>query len=59
MHEFTIALNIIDIAKEYAIKAGTEKVIEIEIEVGDVSGVVFEALEFALENATLHTLLVT
>ncbi|MFC2101202.1 hydrogenase maturation nickel metallochaperone HypA [Bacteroidota bacterium] len=57
MHEFTIALNVIDIAKEYSRKANSEKVLEIEIEVGEVSGIVYEALEFALNSATKNTLL--
>ena len=57
MHEFTIALNVIDIAREYAEKAKSDKVIEIEIEVGEVSGIVYEALEFALDSAAKNTLL--
>ena len=51
MHELSIAMNIIDIAGEYAAKANTKTINEIEIEVGELSGVVIEALEFAMENA--------
>jgi hydrogenase nickel incorporation protein HypA/HybF len=50
MHELSIATNIFDIAGEYAEKAKAKAVLEIEIEVGELSGVVIEALEFAMEN---------
>ena len=57
MHEFSIALNIVDIALKTAKDAGAEKVNEVEIDVGILSGVVTEALEFALESAVKNTLL--
>jgi len=57
MHEFSIALSIIDIANEYAVKAKSDNIIEIEIEVGDVSGVISEALEFSLESAVKNSVL--
>lgn len=57
MHEFSLALNIIDIATEYAVKENAVEVREVEIEVGELSGVVIEALEFALESAVKGTLL--
>ena len=57
MHEFSIALNIIDIASKTAKNAGAEKINEVEIDVGMLSGVVIEALEFALESAVKNTLL--
>jgi len=57
MHELSIAMNIIDIAGEYAEKAKAKVVHRIEIEVGELSGVVFEALEFAMENAVKNTIL--
>ncbi len=57
MHEFSLSLNIIDIATEYAIRENAVEVREVEIEVGELSGVVREALEFALESAVKGTLL--
>jgi hydrogenase nickel incorporation protein HypA/HybF len=57
MHEFSIAMNIVDIAAEYAEKEKAEVIREIEIEVGELSGVVIEALEFALESAVKDTIL--
>jgi hydrogenase nickel incorporation protein HypA/HybF len=57
MHEFSIALNIVDIAAKTATDAGAAKINEVEIEVGSLSGVVIEALEFALESAVKNTAL--
>jgi hydrogenase nickel incorporation protein HypA/HybF len=57
MHEFSIAMNIVDIAVEYAVREEAKTVSEMEIEVGALSGVVMEALEFALESAVKGTLL--
>ena len=50
MHEFSIALNIVDIASKTATDASATKINEVEIEVGILSGVIIEALEFALES---------
>lgn len=52
MHEFSIALNIIEIAESTAFQHKATGVSEVELEVGDVSGVSIEALEFAWESAT-------
>jgi len=57
MHELSIAQNIVEIAEEYALKNNAEIITEIEIEVGEMSGVVVEALEFAMQSATLDTML--
>ena len=57
MHELSIAMSVVDIAAEYAGKENATVVKEIEIEVGELSGVVLEALEFALESAVQNTLL--
>jgi hydrogenase nickel incorporation protein HypA/HybF len=57
MHEFSIAVDIVDIATSYASKEEAIRVKEIEIEVGQLSGVVMEALEFSLEAAVKGTIL--
>ncbi len=57
MHELSIAMNVIEIADEYASKANATVVKEIEIEVGELSGVVLDALEFAMEVAVRNTIL--
>ena len=50
-------MNIIDIANEFAAKENVKVINEIEIEIGEVSGVVYEALEFALECIVKNTIL--
>ncbi len=57
MHELSIALNIVDIASTEARKAGASRVIDLNIEVGSLSGVIVEALEFAMEVAVRDTML--
>nr|NQU89197.1 hydrogenase maturation nickel metallochaperone HypA [Bacteroidota bacterium] len=55
MHEFSIAINIIDIVTDAAESQGAKKVNEIELEIGDLSGVVYEAMEMAMESAVSGT----
>jgi hydrogenase nickel incorporation protein HypA/HybF len=57
MHEFAIAVDIVDIAVSAARQEGATRVKEVEIEIGQLSGVVMEALEFSLEAAVKGTLL--
>jgi hydrogenase nickel incorporation protein HypA/HybF len=57
MHEFSLALNIADIALENAVKANATKVYRIEIDVGKLSGVQVSALEFALKMSIKDTIL--
>jgi hydrogenase nickel incorporation protein HypA/HybF len=57
MHEFSIIQNIIDIVKDSASAHGITKVSAVEVEVGQASGVIREAMEFAWEAATNGTLL--
>lgn len=57
MHEMSIALSIIDIANEEALRANAKRINEIEIEIGSISGVEISALEFSLELAVKNTLL--
>lgn len=56
MHELSIAMSIVDIACEYAKKESAKTITEIEIELGSLSGVVYESLAFALEAATKNTI---
>jgi hydrogenase nickel incorporation protein HypA/HybF len=57
MHEFSIAVSMVDIAVEYAKKSNASKVNEIELEIGELSGVVYDAMEFAMEAAIKGTLI--
>jgi len=55
MHELSIAQSIVELAEEVALKEKAESIQGIEIEVGALSGVVLEALEFALEMTKKNT----
>jgi hydrogenase nickel incorporation protein HypA/HybF len=51
MHELSIAMNIVEIVEEHAGGVDGKEVSEVELEIGKSSGVVIEALQFALEEA--------
>ena len=55
MHELSIAMSIVDICTEETEKAGAKKVTMVELDIGSMSGVVIEALEFAWEAATQNS----
>lgn len=57
MHEMSIAMNIIEIATEEAYKANTAKFSRIILDIGSLSGVELDALEFAMESAKKATVL--
>jgi hydrogenase nickel incorporation protein HypA/HybF len=48
MHEYSLAKNIIEIVTESAAKHNGKKVVEVVMEIGDLSGVMPEALKSAL-----------
>ncbi len=56
MHEFSIALSIIEMVTQRAEAADAKAISEIEIEVGELSGVVLDAMEFAMESAIKGTM---
>lgn len=51
MHELSIAMSIVEICAEEVSKASAKRVCRVEVEVGTMSGVVAEALEFAWDPA--------
>ena len=51
MHELSIAMNIVEIVEENAAAHKVNLVSDVEIDVGLMSGVVIDALRFALEEA--------
>ncbi len=57
MHEFSIAMNIIEIAEAEASKANANAVKELVLDVGTMSGIEFYALDAALEMAVKNTIL--
>lgn len=57
MHELGITQSIIEIAEKHAIEGGARKVLSLTVEIGELSGVVPEAVEFAFEVCARGTLL--
>ena len=57
MHELSIAVNIVDIATREAEKNQARKIQSLDLEVGALSGVITEALEFAMEIAVRDSML--
>ena len=55
MHEFSIALSIIEIAENEAKKANANSISELVLDIGTQSGIEISALETALEMAVLNT----
>ena len=47
MHEMSIVANIVDIAEDEARKANADKITEVELDIGTVSGIELDALNFA------------
>ena len=57
MHELSIALSIIDIAEQEVNKNSAKEVVEIELEIGKLSGIEPYALDFAWDMAIMNTVL--
>lgn len=57
MHELSIAISIIEIAEENAKRENASVINEIELDIGTQSGVVLEALDFAMQAAVQGTML--
>jgi hydrogenase nickel incorporation protein HypA/HybF len=57
MHELSIALSIVDLVTSEALANGAGAVTRVELGLGSHSGVVPEALEFAMAEAVKNTLL--
>lgn len=51
MHEMSIAISIVDIATEEAQKANAKSFSEIVLDIGSLSGIEIDALEFAMDSA--------
>jgi hydrogenase nickel incorporation protein HypA/HybF len=57
MHELSIAIQIVEIVEEEAAKVEAESITRLELEIGLLSGVERDALEFAMEEAIRGSLL--
>lgn len=56
MHEMSLALSIVELAEKAACEADAKSITKIEIDVGELAGVMLDALEFSLSIATQATL---
>lgn len=56
VHELSLTQNLIDIAEAHARREGATTITSITMEIGALSGVIPEAVEFAFEACTLGTL---
>ena len=57
MHEFSIAVSIVELAEAEARKAEAFAVSELVLDIGSLSGIEYDALDTALEMAVRHTML--
>ena len=57
MHELSVAMGIVTIAEEEAKKASAKNVEVIELEIGTLSGIELEALDFVWPMAVKNTIL--
>ncbi len=57
MHEFSITMNVLNIVEENAKKLNAKIVHEIEMDIGELSGVDYDALEFAMQYTKKSELL--
>lgn len=56
MHELSLMESTVEIALEYAHREGIQKILQLNLRVGEMSGVVPEALEFAFDACTQGTI---
>lgn len=57
MHEVSLTRNLVEIAEDHARSSGYDKILSVSVAVGELSGVVAEAMEFCFETVTRGTLL--
>ena len=57
MHELSIAQSIVELAEEQARNHQAQCIEELELEIGSLAGIEWQALEFALETCVKETLL--
>jgi hydrogenase nickel incorporation protein HypA/HybF len=59
MHELSIVKNIIEIVSKEAQKSGAERVIELRLEIGQLSGIELESIDFAFKNLVAGSVIET
>ncbi len=56
MHEMSLAIEVLKIAEKNAVESGANEITVIELDVGQMAGVMIHALEFCLEAAKNDTM---
>ena len=56
MHEMALAKGVLDIVESYAVNNNAKKVTEITVLVGEMTGVVWESLEFCFQALSQNTM---
>ena len=57
MHELGITQSIVEIAEKTACEQGAKKILSVTIEIGELSGVIPDAVEFCFEACSQETML--
>ncbi len=57
MHEVAITRNLVEIAEQHARQAVCQRILSINVDIGEMSGVVAEAVEFCFEAVSRDTLI--
>lgn len=57
MHELSVAMGIVNIARQELNKSGAKKILGIDLEIGHLAGIEFEALDFVWPMAVKDTVL--
>ena len=57
MHEFSIAVNIVELAEAEALRVNANSIKELVLDIGTMSGIEFYALDAAMEMAVKNTML--
>ena len=57
MHELSIVMSIVEIAQQQAYNANATVIDEIELDIGTMSGIEMDALEFAWSQGVKQTIL--
>jgi len=52
MHEMSVAMSIVDIAEQTAREKNAEKIVSVTVDIGDLSGVMADAVLFCYEAAS-------
>lgn len=56
MHEMSVAIGVVEIAEQSARDNGASRILSVTLEVGDLSGVMADALEFCYQAAAKGTM---